>query len=199
MTRAEWTNTLPNVGTGAIKLGTQRDLGVITDYFPISDGSYSVPPEGFYSTEGTWYDEYLTRRKNEFVQARNATTNGSAENKRLYAYIEHLYSMEHYRRWRSPNAKRIWVEWHTYKHYPSYEAWKAEKEQERANEERKLIPLLFGLTLKRRREWYNNNIYRQLYTPEEREALALRDAGRETAERIAEFEREYKQQYSKTE
>lgn len=71
VTRAEWTNALPSVGSTAITVGVRRDFGAITDYFPVQDSpngsaggwgwnydSYKHNPK----KRLTWYDRYLERR-----------------------------------------------------------------------------------------------------------------------------------------
>lgn len=67
MTRAEWTNTLPNVGTGAIKLGVQRDF-YAGDSDSGSDGySYGWARIDRHAprVRYTWYDNYLWKRYGE--------------------------------------------------------------------------------------------------------------------------------------
>lgn len=123
MTRAEWTNTLSNSGTGAITLGVKRDLGVVTDYFPVSDGSYHVKPEGAEVYPQTWYDKYLQRRLTEFCRARLATTYGSAENRRLWDYIDHIYRTKNnrLRRKSERGEKKVWRSYIDGKIYPDKE------------------------------------------------------------------------------
>lgn len=67
MTRAEWTNTLPNVGTGAITLGVQRDF-----YAGDSDSGSNGYSYGWARIDRhaprvryTWYDNYLWKRYEE--------------------------------------------------------------------------------------------------------------------------------------
>lgn len=70
-----WTNALPS--TGGIRLGVERDFGVITDYFPICDNPNGVSAWGYRydphkpQIRYTWYDRYLRRRYEEMRRLAN--------------------------------------------------------------------------------------------------------------------------------
>jgi len=185
VTRAEWTNALPSVGSSAITVGVKRDFGAITDYFPVQDSPNGAgrPLEGVSVYPQTWYDRYIQRRKGEFYRARLATPYGSAENKRLWAYIAHLISVQgriDRRKWERGEVR----EWHSFvdgKTYPDEETAREAQQPSQADPQA-LKRAIFAQVLEQRRELYNNPVYSRIYTPEKREAYALQEAGKAIAE-----------------
>lgn len=89
------TNALKNTGSGASALGVKRDLGVVTDYFPICDNPNGVTGAGGYmgykherekpQIRYTWYDRYLWKRYEEMRKAEYNATGENAYQIRHYA------------------------------------------------------------------------------------------------------------------